>query len=353
MHFVFYLLFLLFLLLLGLAACTSMVPREDLPYPLTNEQFGDTVKVVTVPLPAIGASPNEGVSGGALTAFLLHNSKDEVSTLLAPQVNYNRNFGVTSSVYGAFHPSTERSWETNLSQSTQVNYDYECKLRDTTFLNKRLKLKAFFFAFADGSARFYGFQSNSPQQDTNYTNRQIGFNLSAGYEFIDHLQLLFGDRFQNVSIDKGAVAGIPFTGQVFTSTEVPGLGGFTTHAQRLALVYSTLDDPDMPTRGFFAKTLAEGSAKWLGSSAGYGHYAAEVKGYFPLMDTRFISVARFAYDQTPGREVPFLERSILGGENTLRGYGRDRFIDSHYFLWNLEERIRLFRWAVFNVNTDW
>lgn len=58
MHFVFYLLFLLFLLLLGLAACTSMVPREDLPYPLTNEQFGDTVKVVTVPLPAIGASPN-------------------------------------------------------------------------------------------------------------------------------------------------------------------------------------------------------------------------------------------------------------------------------------------------------
>ncbi len=64
-------------------------------------------------------------------------------------------------------------------------------------------------------------------------------------------------------------------------------------------------------------------------------------------------MARFAYDETPGREVPFLERSILGGENTLRGYGRDRFIDSHYFLWNLEERIRLFRWAVFNVNTDW
>src|SRR5512144_1433446 len=114
MRLVFYL-----LLILSLTACTSLVSREELPYPLTNEQFGDTVKVVTVPLPAIGASPNEGVSGGALTAFLLHNNKDEVSTLLAPQVNYNRNFGVTSSVYGAFHPSAERSWETNLSQSTQ------------------------------------------------------------------------------------------------------------------------------------------------------------------------------------------------------------------------------------------
>ncbi len=51
--------------------------------------------------------------------------------------------------------------------------------------------------------------------------------------------------------------------------------------------------------------------------------------------------------------MPFLERSILGGETTLRGYGRNRFIDSSYLLLNLEERIRLFRWALFNVNTDW
>jgi outer membrane protein assembly factor BamA len=59
------------------------------------------------------------------------------------------------------------------------------------------------------------------------------------------------------------------------------------------------------------------------------------------------------YNQTLGNRVAFLERSILGGENTLRGYGRNRFIDSSFFLCNLEERIRLFRWSVFNVDTDW
>ncbi|WP_197351216.1 hypothetical protein, partial [Acinetobacter baumannii] len=37
----------------------------------------------------------------------------------------------------------------------------------------------------------------------------------------------------------------------------------------------------------------------------------------------------------------------------LRGYGRNRFVDSSYLLCNLEERIRLFRWSVFDVNTDW
>ena len=106
-------------LIILLTACTSMVPRNKLPFPLTSESFGDPVKVVTIPLPAIASSPNEGITAGGLTAFLLHNEKDEVSTLLAPQVNYNKNFGVTASLYGAFYPSPSRSWEVNLSQSTK------------------------------------------------------------------------------------------------------------------------------------------------------------------------------------------------------------------------------------------
>ena len=79
----------------------------------------------------------------------------------------------------------------------------------------------------------------------------------------------------------------------------------------------------------------------------------ESKGFFPFDAARYISVFRFDYNQIPGSNVPFLERAILGGETTLRGYGRNRFIDSSYLLCNLEERIRLFRWRVFNVNADW
>jgi len=63
------------------------------------------------------------------------------------------------------------------------------------------------------------------------------------------------------------------------------------------------------------------------------------------------------YNQTLGdtdnSKVPFLEQSILGGENTLRGYGKNRFIDNSFLLLNLEERIRLFRWEIFNVTADW
>lgn len=337
-----------------LTACTSMVPREQLPYPLTNDEFGKTVKVVTVPLPVIATSPNEGITYGGLTAFLLHNNKDEVSTLLAPQVNYNQNFGVTSSLYGTFYPSPDWNWEINLSKSTKVNEDYEFKIRDKSLMDKNLELNAFLFSYTDGSARFFGFQSSSNKaNETNYADRENGFTVSVGYPLYRHIQLVVGERYKKVEIKEGAVTSVPFIRSRFDTTSVPGIDGFTAHAQKLALVYSSLDSPTLPTWGGYAKVSVEASVKTFGSSADYRHYEAEAKAYYPLADSRFISVARLAYNQTLGNDVPFLERSILGGETTLRGYGRNRFIDSSYFLCNLEERIRLFRWEIFNVRADW
>ena len=342
------------ILLLSLTACTSMTPRKYFPYPITNESFPDPVKTVTIPLPVIATSPNEGITVGALTAFLLHNSKDEVSTLAAPQINHNKNFGTTVSLYGAFYPSPNRSWEMNLSKSTKVNQDYEIKFRDKTLMDGRLEIFLFPYGFSDGSARFYGFQSKSSRDnETNYADDEYGFTATVGYDITKNLHVQFGERIRKVSIGKGAVTSIPFTKDRYTPQEVPGLNGFTAHAQKLAIIYSTLDARDMPTRGIYAKASFENSLKALGSSCDYRHYEMELKGYMPLADARYITVGRIVYNQTLGNDVPFLERSILGGETTLRGYGRNRFIDSSYLLLNLEERIRLFRWRLFNVNTDW
>lgn len=337
-----------------LSACTHYVPREKLPPPLTNDQFAEQVKVVTIPLPVIASSPNEGITYGALTAFLLHNERDEVSTLIAPQINLNNNFGTTLTVFGAFYPTPDRSWEFNISKSTEVNQDYELKARDSTFFDKKLEINLFLFAFTDGSARFFGFQSASARgNETNYADEEVGVNLSLGYPITDGLQLIVGNRLKSVSIMEGAIDNLPYIRERFTEEEVPWLGGFTVHAQKLGIAYSTVDSRDMPTTGTLARASVEISSPVFGSSVGYRHYEVEAKKYLPLDGGRFITVGRVAYNQTLGDNVPFLERSILGGENTLRGYGRNRFIDSSYLLCNIEERIRLFRWAVFDVTTDW
>ncbi len=337
-----------------LPACTSRIAKKDLPYPLTNGNFGDRVKVVTIPLPAIAATPNEGITYGGLTPFLLHNRKDEVDTLVAPQLYYNANFGVTGTFFGSFYLSPERNWEINLSRSAKVNEDYELKIRDKTLLGKKIEIRAFLYGFTDGSARFFGFQSRSPSgNETNYGDREAGVTLSVGYDVSEHVQFVVNERYRHVDIVPGAVTSLPFLRDRFTAAEVPGIDGFTTHAQGLALVYSTVDSREFPTRGLYARASVETSQRILGSSANFQHYDIEAKGYFPAREDRFITIARAAYNQTLGNGVPFLERSILGGENTLRGYGRGRFIDSSYLLLNVEERIRLFRWKVFNVNADW
>jgi len=341
-------------LTLLLAGCTSYISRESLPYPLTNATFANEVKVVSIPLPVIASSPNEGITAGALGAFLLHDKDDNICTLLAPQVNHNKNFGVSSTLYAAFYPSPDRSWEINLSKSTIINEDYELKLRDKTYLNKKLELNLFAFAFSDGSARFFGFDAKTPRQrESNYTDTEVGFNLSAGYDIGRHFQLVVGERYRDVSIEPGAVTSIPFIKNQFKEHRVPGIDGFVAHAQRISLIYSTLDSFISPTYGGFAKVTLENSSEALGGAADYRHYEGEVKGYIPLDNARYISVFRLVYNQTLGERVPFLEQSILGGENTLRGYGRNRFIDNSYFLLNLEERIRLFRWEIFNVKADW
>lgn len=344
----------LLILLLLMCGCTTMVPRKNLPYPLSTADSGDPVKVVSIPLPVIATSPNEGMTTGALTAFLIHNNKDEVSTLVAPQINYNENFGLTGTIYGAFYPTPEVNWEMNLSRSSNVNQDYEIKFRDKRLLNSNHEVNLFAYLFDDGSARFFGFQSESRQaNESNYDASEIGVTASVGYFLTPHFQILVGERFRKVEIKRGAVESLPFIRDIFDERDVPGINGFTVHAPKLALIYSTLDSRDMPTTGLYAKASMEVSSRALGSTAEYRHYEAEIKGYYPLRDAKYISVGRLVYNQTLGNDVPFLERSILGGETTLRGYGRNRFIDSSYLLCNLEERIRLFRLPIFNVNVDW
>jgi hemolysin activation/secretion protein len=55
---------------------------------------------------------------------------------------------------------------------------------------------------------------------------------------------------------------------------------------------------------------------------------------------------------TIGTDVPFFEQSSLGGQNNLRGYGVDRFIDQHLIALSIEERIHLVRTKIAGVTAE-
>jgi outer membrane translocation and assembly module TamA len=167
------------------------------------------------------------------------------------------------------------------------------------------------------------------------------------------LQIVLSERLRNVGVRRGAVTDLPFTGDLYDPGEVPGLSGFTAHAQGLFLVYSSLFPRALPLKGVYLRAGVEGSAAALGGAADYWRWEGQGRAYVPARGTRFVTVVKISWNEVRGNGVPFLERSVLGGENTLRGYGRNRFVDMAFALLNIEERITLFRWRVFNVTADW
>lgn len=338
-----------------LTACTLQLPRERLPYPLTSDHSAQEVKVVAIPLPVIAASPNEGVTTGALGAFLIHNSNDEVSSLIAPQLNFNPNFGTTFTIYGAFYPHKDRSIETNLSHSSKVNEDYEVKLRDTSMLKGKLENNLFIYHFSDGSARFFGLGKDSADTaESNFAAVESGFTYSATYPVIGDLSIQLGERLRKVRLADGAINSVPSITENYDSLSAPGIGGFTAHGQKVALLYNSLDSATMPLSGLFAKVSGEWQAKRLGNSSDYLRVESELKGIFPHDENkRFITAVRGWFSQVSGSSTPFPEQAQLGGETTLRGYGKNRFTDRGLLLLNIEERIRLFRWDLFDVTADW
>ena len=104
----------------------------------------------------------------------------------------------------------------------------------------------------------------------------------AGYELAENVKVIFGERIRSVSIVQGAIKEIEFIRDRFTTEEVPGIDGFFTHAQRLGLVFSTLDSPTFPSSGSYARASVEWSSAALGSTENFRHYDIEVKGYLPL-----------------------------------------------------------------------
>ena len=53
-----------------------------------------------------------------------------------------------------------------------------------------------------------------------------------------------------------------------------------------------------------------------------------------------------------GPNIPFFELSELGGDETLRGFGENRFLDEGRVLVNAEERFKVFQINYGNVRTD-
>jgi len=154
-----------------------------------------------------------------------------------------------------------------------------------------------------------------------------------------------------VSLQKGATD-LPFTGDVFPT--VPGVEGETIIVgTRATFYYDTRNHLTTPTDGMAITAYAEIDNNVHNSDKPvYSRYELDVKKLFPSESKRAILVIRADLQVTLGDQVPFFEQSSLGGQNNLRGYGVDRFIDKNLVAASIEERIHIARTKIAGVAAD-
>ena len=304
------------------------------------------------PIPAVSTSKNDGNDAGLIVPILTTNPDGELKHLVAPMLIHNSYLGARGSLnifryepggsqirfIGSFTERIER----------KVDFSYA----DPAFSQGRYSLNFGASFFKNATSRFFGLgQSTTKSEETNYTAREARVNWRFGVYANEVTQIAFGQRLRDMRLQRGGT-GLPFTGEEFPA--VDGVQGETIIlGHRATFYYDTRNNLISPTDGMAVTAYAEVNQNLSnGGHPIYSRYELEVKKLFPSESKRAILVVRGNLQATIGTQVPFFEQSSLGGQNNLRGYGVDRFIDKNLVALSIEERIHLMRTKIAGASAD-
>jgi hypothetical protein len=301
-----------------------------------------------IPLPAFSYTRNESYWIGALVPILKANDKKEIEDIFAPMYLHNRYIDDSFSFdYYGYRQETIQ-YRVIAAYATKVERQFEASFKDTGAGGGRYILAAEGNWFKNAFARFFGIGNRRTEQDeTTYTSREANIRLSAGLNLGQNFSVLWTERWRNVRVDDGVIPSLPQTKDRFPT--LTGIGGAQIFAHRLTALYDSRDNLLTPVNGTFASAYFELGHDLIHDEPDrWVRFAIDARHLIPHASGRMVFVGRFLIEHVFSQGVPFYERPTLGGENTLRGFGLNRFVDDNLFLVNLEERIRIYEKRVFD-----
>ncbi len=304
------------------------------------------------PVPAVGTSKNDGNDAGLIVPILITDPDGELKYLVAPMVIHNSIVGWRGAINLFRYEPGGREIRFIASYSERIERKVVFSYADPAFSQGRYSLNFGASFFKNATSRFFGLGETTLESDeTNYTAVEGRANWRFGVYANEVTQIAVGQRFRAVQLQKGATS-LPFTGDVFPT--VPGVEGQTyILGNRATFYYDTRNNLVTPTDGMAVTAYAELNQNFNnGDHPVYSRYELEVKKLFSSESKRAILVVRGDLQATIGKQVPFFEQSSLGGQNNLRGFGVDRFIDMNLVALSVEERIHLARTKVAGVSAD-
>jgi outer membrane protein assembly factor BamA len=304
------------------------------------------------PLPAFDTDPNEGETYGVLPVWMFKDELGRVRSILAPSVTWNEIRGVTGTFRYYQYASSAELLELIASYSEKIDRELKIHYRNLDVFGGRFHADLELLHERTSSVRFFGIGPSSRKEDeTNMTLETSGFYATFGVNITPTMRLSLGETVQRFDVSRGGIPGLPFTGDRFP--DLPGLKGATIHAQRLALIYDSRDSRTTPTQGIYVSLFTEASTDLLGSDSDYLRAGAEAIYLRPYVDRRVVLVIRGLFEGTSGTSnTPFQVLPTLGGVDTLRGFGDNRFYGDARLLFNAEIRAKVLRLRIFGVDAE-
>ena len=304
------------------------------------------------PIPAVSTSKNDGNDTGLIFPILFTDPDGELKYLLAPMIVRNSIVGTRGSFNMFRYEPGGREIRFTGSFTERIERKVVFSYTDPAFSQGRYSLNFGASFFKNATSRFFGLgRTTTETEQTNYTAREARANWRFGVYANEVTQIAVGQRFRQVSLQRGGT-NLPFTGDQFPS--VDGVQGETLIlGHRATFYYDTRNNLVSPTDGMAVTAYAEVNQNLRNEDHFvYSRYEFEVKKLFPSESKRAILIVRADLQATIGDQVPFFEQSSLGGQNNLRGYGVDRFIDKNLVAMSIEERIHMVRTKFAGVTAD-
>lgn len=304
------------------------------------------------PIPSVSTSKNDGNDAGLIVPILITDPDGELRYIVAPMFINNSIVGNRGTINVFRYEPGGREIRFIGSFAEKIERKLLFTYTDPAFSGGRYFLNFGGTFFKNATARFFGLgDSTTEDEQTNYTAREIRVNWRFGIYANEVTLISVSQRFRQVSLQRGATD-LPFTGTVFPN--VPGVEGQTNIVgHRVSFHYDTRNNLVTPTDGMAVNAYAELNQNTSNSvHPFYSRYELEVKKLLPSESKRAILVVRADLQATMGDQVPFFEQSSLGGQNNLRGYGVDRYIDKNLVAFSVEERLHVARARIAGVMAD-
>jgi len=304
------------------------------------------------PIPAVSTSKNDGSEVGLIVPFLINTPDGDLKYLIVPLLVDNTIVGPRGSFNFFRYDPAGSELRFIVSYAEKIARELTFSYTDPALSGGRYTLNIGATFFKHPTERFFGFGPNTVLIDqTNYTAPEIRANWKFGIHANEVTQISVSQRFRNMATIQQGATSLPFTLNEFPTT--PGVNGATILGERITFHYDTRDNLITPTDGTAITVYAEINNNFKASkNPVYSRYEMEVKKLFPSESKRAILLVRGDLQATIGTNVPFYELSSLGGQNNLRGYGGNRFIDRNLISLSVEERIHVLRTKLFGVTAD-